>query len=76
MSKKIKKRLKNAVSAGLAYYKQTIANELDTHEKHMDKNDYIEFMHIYINTLESEIERAKHMIELEVARNDLYIPRS
>jgi hypothetical protein len=65
MSKKIKKRLKNVVSAGLAYYKQTIANELETHDKHMDKDDYIEFMHMYIGTLTAELELSKLALEME-----------
>lgn len=65
MSKKIRKRLKNTVSAGLAYYKQTIANELQTHDKHMDKDDYIEFMHMYIDTLTAELELSKIALEME-----------
>lgn len=65
MSKKIKKRLKNVVSAGLVLYKQTIYHELQTHDKHMDKDDYIEFMHMYIEVITAELESAKHALEME-----------
>lgn len=65
MSKKIRKRLKNTISAGLAYYKQTIANELQTHDKHMNQDDYIEFMHMYIDKLTAELELAKLALEME-----------
>ena len=65
MSKKIRKRLKNVLSAGLMLYKQTIYHELQTHDRHMDKDDYIEFMHMYIDVINDELESAKLALKKE-----------
>lgn len=65
MSNKIRKRLRQTLDNELSIYKQRIANELKVHDKHMDKDDYIEFMHMYIHMLTAELELSKLALEME-----------
>lgn len=65
MSNKIRKRLRQTLDNELSIYKQRIANELQTHDKHMDLDDYIEFMQMYIATLTAELELSKLALEME-----------
>lgn len=65
MSNKIRKRLRQTLDNELSIYKQRIANELQIHDKHMNKDDYIEFMHMYIHILTAELELSKLALEME-----------
>ena len=65
MSNNIRKRFRQTLDNELSIYKQRIANELQVHDKHMDKDDYIEFMRMYIDTLTAELELSKLALEME-----------
>lgn len=59
MSKRIKKRIRQQMEAGLQLYKQTVWNEVDRHSGHLDDDDYQEVMQIYIEILTRDLANAE-----------------